>query len=766
MAKPPLLPPPRPQSEGLSLRLGVQSAPPAQKTPGAPPIRPAQPANPAPLGLQAKRPPRRPERPRRKLGEMLLEAGLIAEPQLEAAILEHKQARPPMRLGMFLVLRGYVDEARLLQLLSEQLQIERYSPADFPLDPALKHAFSEQSARQHECVPLRKRGPVLWLGCLDPSDLSALDNAAETIRQDVEPVLCTRVELNALHKAIYGADREAEPAQPRMEDEIFPDTDPEIAEPAVAELQIADLEVGDLEDADLEDADLEILDVHDLLPPEHIVPLEEVLPPGTEALPPEAEGAPAAPETDDHEFSFSDELPTVEATSSFRQAVSPDTEAPTPETHTPAAPLEMAPEPATPAEPVKSEPVGSLEAASPSVAEPQADPLTRVIDRILAAAQHARASDVHILPEHDRISLRFRVDGVLHEMAAPHRRMHETLVARLKQLAGLDETIASMPQQGRVVLPLKGREVLVQVGCLPTIHGEKVVLHLRDAASAPLGLEDLGLRSAERAKLDRWLEKPGGLFLTSGPAGSGRTALLYALLQQLAGRQRSIVTLEETVEHPLRGVAQIPLHPRTGLTCAAGLQAVLQQDPDVLMVGEIRDKDTASLLLDATLDGHKALGCLLAPDPGGTGGAPGALSRLADMGLEPHRIVATVQLVAAQRLARRVCPDCKDEFTPDEAMLKALGARLAGRESRVFRAKGCTACQGIGYRGYTGLFELLEIDPMVPIVAQLILRGASASDIRQACLEVGALRTLRMDAAVKVLEGLTTFEEFLRVGVS
>ncbi|MCA1946360.1 MAG: GspE/PulE family protein [Desulfovibrio sp.] len=628
MPKSPFVPPARPQSEGrsqpekLSLRLGAQ-APTTTSARSQMPHREA----------------RRARKPRRKLGEMLLEAGLLTPQQLEVALREHPLASPPMRLGMFLVSRGYVQESQLIQLLSEQLNVDRYHPEKYPLDPSLKQAFSEEAARIHECVPLRKQGLMLWVGCLDPSDLVALDNVTETTRQDVEPVICTRAELNALHKALYGNDREVAQSQ------------------ALAGLSVMD----GLEDETFQDAEAE------------------------------------------------------------REA---------------------------------EESRLSLDAQAGMASQA---PVVQLVNRILAAALQAKASDVHIMPEKHRISLRYRIDGVLHEMAPPPKSMHLALVSRLKLLSNMDISVSRIPQDGRFAFHTKEREVSVRASALPTIHGEKIVLRILDQTAKALTVEELGLRSADKTKIDRSLQKSWGMLLATGPTGSGKTTLLYSLLQQVATRDINVVTLEDPVEYQLAGVAQVQLNRRAGMTFASGLRAILRQDPDVLMVGEIRDRETAQIAIESALTGHKVLSTLHTND------APGAVTRFAEMGVEPYLIASTLLLAVAQRLVRRICPDCKEAYAADPELFKVLGVRLSRGEPRLFRAKGCPVCSDSGYKGRGGVYGVRVVHQAVQ---QLILRGASSGEIKKACLEAGALRTLRMDAAMKVLEGVTSYEEFLRVGVS
>ncbi|GAB7081295.1 GspE/PulE family protein [Megalodesulfovibrio paquesii] len=385
-------------------------------------------------------------------------------------------------------------------------------------------------------------------------------------------------------------------------------------------------------------------------------------------------------------------------------------------------------------------------------------PVVRLVNSILVQALNRRASDIHIQPEQDSVSLRFRVDGKLEQVSAPPRGVLLPLVSRIKLLSNMDISVSRVPQDGRFSYKAQNREVSVRTSTAPSIYGEKVVMRLLDQGAHSLTLEDMDLAQEDRNKIDAAVRKPHGLLLATGPTGSGKTTMLYALLKRLNSPEHSIVTLEDPVEYRIRGICQMQLNTKAGMTFASGLRSILRQDPDVIMVGEIRDLETADIAIKASLTGHKVLSTLHTND------APGAVTRFVEMGIEPFLVASTMNLVMAQRLVRRICPDCAGSYTPEREELAQLGLRqLEGRQGngiQFFRGKGCFACNQSGYRGRLAVFEML---PMAPAVRELVLRRASSQEIRDAAVAAGLLRTLTRDTAERVLTGKTTFEEFLHV---
>ena len=360
-------------------------------------------------------------------------------------------------------------------------------------------------------------------------------------------------------------------------------------------------------------------------------------------------------------------------------------------------------------------------------------PIIRLINALLSQAVREGASDIHIEPYESASTVRFRRDGMLRDVAHPHRGLHAALASRIKVMANLDIAEKRLPQDGRIGIRLAGRKIDVRVSTLPTAHGERVVLRLLDQGGARLGLAALGMAEEARTRFATLLEQQHGILLVTGPTGSGKTTTLYAALQTMDARQRNIVTVEDPVEYDLPGVGQTQVNPRIQLSFARALRSILRQDPDVIMIGEIRDLETAQIAIQASLTGHLVLATLHTND------APSAVTRLVDMGIEPYLLASTLRGVLAQRLVRRLCPQCATD-----------GAAATG---------GCAACGHTGYDGRTGIYELLVVD--APL-AQLIHERADEARLRAECRARGT-RSLFDDGMRLVAAGITSREEVLRV---
>jgi general secretion pathway protein E/type IV pilus assembly protein PilB len=375
------------------------------------------------------------------------------------------------------------------------------------------------------------------------------------------------------------------------------------------------------------------------------------------------------------------------------------------------------------------------------------------VNQVLVQALDRRATDVHIEPFENSLRVRFRVDGVLQEAPIPRevRRFHAAIVSRLKILAQLDIAEKRVPQDGRVKLRFGSREVDVRVSVIPMLHGEAVVLRLLDRAGALLGLERLGMSDGDRRAIDEILNLPHGIVLVTGPTGSGKTTTLYACLTEINGIERKIVTIEDPIEYHLEGINQIQIASKAGLTFARGLRAVLRHDPDVILLGEIRDEETAEIAVQASLTGHLVFSTLHTND------APSAPVRLIDMGIEPYLVASSVEMIMAQRLVRTICPDCRETYLEELAQLRdPIGEDLP---DTFVRGRGCESCGHTGYQGRMGIFEIL---PITEPIRALILQRAASSQIRTEALRAG-MRTLRQDGLRLVRQGLTTIDEVLRV---
>jgi len=384
----------------------------------------------------------------------------------------------------------------------------------------------------------------------------------------------------------------------------------------------------------------------------------------------------------------------------------------------------------------------------------QEELIIQLVNLTLNQAIQDRASDIHVEPFERELRIRYRIDGILHEVSSPPKRLHPAIVSRVKILSDMNIAERRLPQDGRMRLQSAGRQVDVRVSTIPSLYGESVVMRILDRSAAMLTLEQVGMRSDGLARFRRLIGSPHGILLVTGPTGSGKTTTLYAGLSEIYSEERKIITVEDPVEYQLHGITQMQVHPQIGLTFANGLRHIVRQDPDVIMVGEIRDGETADIAIHAALTGHLVLSTLHTND------AAGAVSRLLDMGAEPYLVASSLIGSMAQRLVRVICPRCRQPVPRDHEMWShaaVLGPDLA--KGPLFHGTGCEECQGFGYRGRTGIFEMLPVDDAV---RQMIMRRASATEIRQHAVRTG-MTTLLGDARAKVLDGTTTVSELLRV---
>jgi general secretion pathway protein E/type IV pilus assembly protein PilB len=379
--------------------------------------------------------------------------------------------------------------------------------------------------------------------------------------------------------------------------------------------------------------------------------------------------------------------------------------------------------------------------------------IIKFVNQVLTEAIEMRATDVHIEPFENQLRLRNRVDGVLTETAVPPtiRRYHAAIVSRIKILAHLDIAEKRLPQDGRIKLKISGREIDIRVSIIPMIHGEAVVLRILDRGDAVLGTEHVGMAPSDRAQFDKILDMPHGIVLVTGPTGSGKTTTLYAALSEINDTERKIITVEDPVEYQLRGVNQIQVNTKSGLTFAAGLRAILRHDPDVVLVGEIRDRETAEIAVQASLTGHLVFSTLHTND------APGAATRLIDMGIEPYLVASSLEVVVAQRLVRVICKHCKTEVPESElALIREEFGDLV--PPVLYKGTGCRNCQGTGYRGRQGIFEIMAISNPI---RSLILERTPAHLLREVAVKEG-MRSLREDGWRIVRDGRTTVDEVMR----
>ncbi|MCE5264042.1 MAG: Flp pilus assembly complex ATPase component TadA [Deltaproteobacteria bacterium] len=558
---------------------------------------------------------------KKRLGEMLLEAGILNEEQLRKAIAEHKKAG--LKLGQFLSRQGVVNENKIVDTLSRQLKIEKYHPDQYPIDMNLARMVPFEMAQKMQVAPLRKKGRLLTIAITDPLDINTLDSIEIMTNSEVEPVVCTEREVNQLLNGLYGQKSGLGGVMEGLEIEAQPEEEA-APEPAPEEVQVSSLQ-------------------------------------------------------------------------------------------------DMAGE----------------------------APVVRLVNSIFAQAIRERASDIHISPQQNSMQVRFRMDGKLHEVPSPPKSLALPIIARIKILANMDITVSRIPQDGRFTLKMDMREINVRVSSMPTIHGENVVLRLLDMSSGVYSLDRLGMIQSDRDKIELMIRKAYGMILSTGPTGSGKSTSLYSILNELNSTDTNIITLEDPVEYRIDNIRQVQLNRKAGMTFAGGLRSILRQDPDIIMVGEIRDPETAAIAIQAAQTGHRLLSTIHTND------AAGAITRFIDMGIEPFLVASALLVSFAQRLVRTICPYCEESYMPSAASLASWGLDKA-ENPNFKRGKGCYQCMNTGYKGRTGIFEVLVNDEMVQ---EMILKRRSSQEITRVAVAEGKLRTLKEDAADKVLRGITTMEE-------
>ena len=552
-----------------------------------------------------------------RLGEMLIEAGLLTEEALRKALQD--QPKSPLKLGQLLARRGLVGEGDLAEIVSRQLNIERYHPDHYPIDLSLVQLIPIELAQQHQIAPIRKKGRLLTIATIDPLDIHTLDAIEMLTGCEVEPAIGTEREINQLISSIYG-----------------------IQSTIGTALENLEIDTQRTEDPDQED--VQVASLQDL----------------------------------------------------------------------------------------------AAEA-----------PVIRLVNTIFSQAVREGASDIHISPQQNSVQIRFRIDGKLYDVPAPRKSSFLSIVARIKILSNMDITVSRVTQDGRFTLKMDRKEINVRVSSIPTIYGENLVLRLLDTSGSVYSLDGLGMVESDIRKIQSIINKPYGMILSTGPTGSGKSTTIYAILNELNRPDCNIMTLEDPVEYRIDNIRQIQLNRKAGMTFASGLRTILRQDPDIIMVGEIRDPETAAIAVQAAQTGHRVLSTVHTND------AAGAISRFIDMDVEPFLISSVLLATFAQRLVRTICPYCKERYQPPKEALIAVG--LDGVQDAGFqRGRGCSQCLNTGYKGRTGIFEVLINDEMIQ---HMILERRSAQEITREAKRSGRLRTLQEDAAGKVLQGITTLEE-------
>ena len=542
---------------------------------------------------------------------------MLTQKELKEALPFQKKSR--LKLGQFLVREGILNESQIVELVSNQLRLEKYRPENYTLDMDLTNLLPADIAHRYQAAPLQKNGLLLSIAMLDPLDINALDAIELCTNCEVEAIICSEQHLNNLLSSLYGTYAGIGGVLENME----------IDKTAVKSTITEDVEVSSLQ-------------------------------------------------------GMAEEVPVV-----------------------------------------------------------------RLVNSILSQGVREGASDIHISPEKESVQVRFRVDGRLHEVPAPPKSMFLPIISRLKILSNMDIAISRVPQDGRFTVKMKNKDINIRVSTIPSIYGENMVLRLLDTSSSIYSLERLGMNERDRERLESMISRPHGMILSTGPTGSGKSTSLYSILKKVNQPDINIITIEDPVEYRIEKIRQVQLNRKAGMTFAGGLRSILRQDPDVIMVGEIRDSETASIAVQAALTGHRVLSTLHTND------SPGAITRFIDMGVEPFLVASVIIVSFAQRLVRKICPSCKTTYRPSREALKFW--RLDQVKNANFQqGKGCFNCMHTGYKGRTGVYEVLIIDDMVQ---NLILKRKSAHEIARTVKEAGNFTTLEENAAEKVIQGITSLEE-------
>ncbi|MBI2425422.1 MAG: type II secretion system ATPase GspE [Candidatus Hydrogenedentes bacterium] len=381
-------------------------------------------------------------------------------------------------------------------------------------------------------------------------------------------------------------------------------------------------------------------------------------------------------------------------------------------------------------------------------------PIIKLINLVITGAVKERASDIHMEPFEREVRVRYRIDGVLYEKFSVPKSQQAAVISRVKIMANLNIAEHRLPQDGRIKIRLSGKEIDIRVSIIPIAHGERVVMRILEKGNFVFSLEELGMHVRDHSRLDKLIRSSHGIILVTGPTGSGKSTTLYAALQRVNSPDKNIITVEDPIEYQIEGIGQIQVRPKIGLTFAAGLRSILRQDPDIILVGEIRDLETAEMAVQASLTGHLVFSTLHTND------SAGAITRLVNMGIEPFLVTSSTIAIQAQRLVRRLCPHCKQPYTADTEAFRELGIKEKDIKDRtLYQPQGCNACAQRGYYGRNGIFELIVMNPHIQ---ELALQGADSNMIKREARKYG-MRTLREDGVERVLQGFTTLEEIMRV---
>ncbi|TYB32187.1 MAG: type IV-A pilus assembly ATPase PilB [Candidatus Mcinerneyibacterium aminivorans] len=564
-----------------------------------------------------------------KIGEILIEEGIITEKQLKKALKEQKSTNE--HLGTILVRMGYVSESVLTNMLGKQMDVASVDLTNFEIDENILREIPEEIARKYNVIPLHRMGHTITVAMVDPTNVMAIDDIKFHTGYNIEPVVSAEASIKKAINKYYGSLEE---------------------------------ETNDIDEmsASFTDVDLTEFEVVD--------------------------------EEEEENINQQELMNQVED-----------------------------------------------------------EPIVKLVRKIIVKAVVQNASDVHIEPYEKSLRVRYRIDGMLQTVLEPPKKLQYAISSRIKILAKLDIAEKRIPQDGRVKMKVsRNKYVDLRVSILPTVFGEKIVMRILDKDNLMLDMADLGFAENELRKFRKAIQAPYGIILVTGPTGSGKTTTLYSALHQLNDESVNIMTAEDPVEFNLQGINQVNVKSEIGLTFAASLRSFLRQDPDIILVGEMRDYETAEIGIKAALTGHLVLSTLHTND------APSSVNRLVNMGVEPFLIASSVVLIMAQRLIRTLCGNCKEQYNPTEAELKTIGIDPSESDQHTFfRPKGCENCNNTGYKGRAGVFEVLYITDKI---RKIILNRGSSLDIKEVAREEG-MRTLRESAVEKFKNGSTSYEEVI-----
>lgn len=632
--------------------------------------------------------------PKKRLGEALVSAGLITPEQLDRAI--ELQRSSGKRIGEVIVSMGLIDEDRLGRVLAQELGIPYIPEREVEVKPEAANLINEQAARRYRAVPIDRRGQTIILAMADPQNVFALDDVAFITGCDVQPVVTTE---KGVDRAIYLAYRRSSPTD-LVDIKTSVASQRKSREPVVpgAASQIA---------ATLAPSRPGRMSG----PGGTVIPMPQP-PTGLGVGGSLGAGAAAADQSGRPSY---DDIEAELSGAAFKSNAAA----------------------------MKSE----VEAADEA-------PIVRLVNQIIDQAIEQGATDIHIEPDETFFRVRYRIDGMLREVMNRPIELHAPTTSRVKIMASMDISERRLPQDGRIQLRDNKRDVDLRVSSIPTIFGEKIALRILDKRRTIAKLDNLGFHPEDIVKVKEAIARPHGIILVTGPTGSGKTTTLTAALRDLNTPEKNIVTLEDPVEYQIQGVNQVMINERAGLTFARGLRSFVRQDPNVIMVGEIRDSETAEIAVRSALTGHLVLSTIHTND------AVGAVSRLLDMGIEPFLIASTVLVVVSQRLVRTLCPKCKIPIDLVEGDPSRIALHLEGTGPiTVYEAPGCSNCGGTGYKGRLALFEVFAITPPI---RQLIAQRATIQEIAKEAARSG-MRSLQKDGCDKALQGLTSLAEVQRV---